>query len=305
MNIFDMNPNIAGNPNNRQGAASGFGQMPNPQGYLNQYQSAYNQALEMNQANYTNMLNAYHEQMANIAGQQQTINAGYGTLQSNVMGQIEGVDASQRQAIQDTYAQQTGQAQQGLINSGLGNTTVQSSINRGLTLDAQKAQIALSNQMAQLRAGYTAQIGQAQLGSAQQAVGMETQLTGGALGHIGQQYQMPQAGAYGAAMGASASMYGQQLNYSLGQQQIAAQLAAAMMNRRGQQQQQQPQRGGMGQPSGEDPLAWENAGGVYPGDAAFANPYADTSGLPAGFDAYGNVNAGMGGYSSSGGDFSA
>ncbi len=70
-------------------------------------------------------------------------NQQYGQLQQNVLGSIQGVGASQAQAIQDTYAQQSGAAQQSLAQRGLGNTTVVDATQRGLTLDEQKAQVAL------------------------------------------------------------------------------------------------------------------------------------------------------------------
>lgn len=89
---------------------------------------------------------------------------GYQSLLAQVMGQLAGVGQSQSQAIKDAYAQQTGQTDASLISSGLGNSTVKASANRGLRLDEQKAQIALSNQLAQLGAGYTSQIGEGMLG---------------------------------------------------------------------------------------------------------------------------------------------
>ncbi len=129
----------------------------------------YQSALAASNATYQQILNGYAAQAA-----YQRI--GYANLSSNVMKQIQGVDASQRQAIKDAYAQQTGQATQGLITSGLGNTTVTSSVQRGLALDKQKADIALSNQMAQLKAGYLANLGMAGLGSQQQLWGAQAGL---------------------------------------------------------------------------------------------------------------------------------
>lgn len=84
---------------------------------------------------------------------------GYGNLTNQVLNDIRGVGASQRQGIRDIYAQQAGTADQQLINSGLGNTTVRQSVQRGLVADRAKADIALSNQLAQLTAGYRANIG--------------------------------------------------------------------------------------------------------------------------------------------------
>jgi hypothetical protein len=112
----------------------------------NDYMGAYQNALSLNQSNYNQILQ------------------GYQGLQAAVLGDISGIDQSQRQALSDTYAQASGKAAQQMIQSGLGNSTVQQSVQRGLLLDKSKADVALSNQMAQLTAGYRAQLGQSQLG---------------------------------------------------------------------------------------------------------------------------------------------
>lgn len=152
------------------------------------YAKAYNSALAQNQAMYKNILQGYQQtagqqytaqqaiaagypqlaeniqRMQNTAmGQQQaaqqTIGGGYNQLQNNVLGTIQGIGKSQSQAIADVYGQQSGALAQQLVNRGLGNTTVQGSMQRGLDLDQQKAQIALANQLAQLSAGYQSQLG--------------------------------------------------------------------------------------------------------------------------------------------------
>ena len=133
------------------------------------YNSAYNAALAMNSQNYSNILNGYQQTAANQSNVQKGIQGGYNQLGTDVQNTIQGVDASQRQAISDQYAQAQGQATQDLTNRGLGNTTVTNSVNRGLGLDQAKANIALSNQMAQLQAGYKSQLGLAGLGFANQA----------------------------------------------------------------------------------------------------------------------------------------
>lgn len=135
----------------------------------NDYMSAYQNALSLNQQNYGNILAGYQGTLAAQQGPQQQIQQGYSDLSGQVMGDISGIDASQRQAIADQYAQSSGQQAQGLINRGLGNTTVANSVQRGLQLDKSKADIALSNQMAQLTAGYRSQLGLAGLNYANQA----------------------------------------------------------------------------------------------------------------------------------------
>lgn len=128
-------------PYNIQGALN-FGQVPAP----GDYAGAYANALSLNQQNYANIM------------------SGYQGLTSSVLGNLKGIDASQRQAITDSYAQQSGAASQSMISRGLGNSTVQDSVQRGLSFDRTKADIALTNQTQQLYAGYQANLGSQQLG---------------------------------------------------------------------------------------------------------------------------------------------
>lgn len=118
----------------------------NPSSLSSNYKQAYQGAL------------GFNSQLGN------EINQGFGQLGSNIQGTIAGITSSQQQAINDQYAQQSGQATQGLINSGLGNSTVMSSVQRGIGLDQAKASNNLANQMAGLSAGYQSQTGLAQLG---------------------------------------------------------------------------------------------------------------------------------------------
>lgn len=133
------------------------------------YQSAYNTALGQNQANYSNILSGYQQTLAQQTQAQDAIGKGYSSLYNQVLGGIQGIGQSQSQAIQDAYRQQSGSAQQDLINRGLGNSTVLSSVQRGIDLDKSKADIALANQIAQLNAGYQSQLGGAGLNYANQA----------------------------------------------------------------------------------------------------------------------------------------
>lgn len=147
-------------------------------GLAQQYQQSYNSALAQNQAMYGNILSGYQQVMGNQVGAQQAIGAGYNNLYNTVTQGIQGIDASQRQALADTYAQQKGQARQGLVSRGLGNTTVVNAAERGLALDKAKADIALSNQTAALQAGYQSQLGLAGLGQQNAANLQNTQLGG-------------------------------------------------------------------------------------------------------------------------------
>lgn len=153
-----------------------LGQAPNLASGLSGYTSAYQQALNTAQQNYNNILSGYQQLMRQQITAQNALIPKYGQLQQQVLGDIQGVTASQSQAIRDTYAQQWGSTAQNLINAGLGNTTVQQSLQRGLTLDEQKAQVALANQQAQLTAGYRSQLGLAGLGYQANAIAANTAL---------------------------------------------------------------------------------------------------------------------------------
>lgn len=154
----------------------------NPANLSSNYKTAYQGALGFNAA----------------LGNQ--INQGWGQLGQNIQGTIQGITASQQQAINDAYAAQQGQATQGLISAGLGNTTVQSSVARGIELDKAKAGIALANQMAGLSAGYQAQIGQGQLGFLNSITAPYPDA--GLYGQLGQQWGAAQQGRANQAQAA-------------------------------------------------------------------------------------------------------
>lgn len=162
------------------------------------YQSSYNSALAQNQALYGNILGGYNQALAQQVQGQGSVQQRYDNLGGQVMNTIQDITASQRQNISDVYAQQSGQLAQSMINSGLGNTTVQGSMQRGLTLDEQKAQIALANQQAQLSAGYQAQLGSAAAGYAGQSVAAQTAEQNLGLGWMNTiTAQYPNAQSYG------------------------------------------------------------------------------------------------------------
>jgi hypothetical protein len=183
-----------GNASNYQIAGGlNFGSVPSQ----TDYQGAYANALSLNTQNYNNILAGYQGLGQSQTGAQNQIQQGYGQLQGQVANTIQGIDASQRQAISDTYANQSGTASQGLISRGLGNTTVANSVQRGLTLDNQKANIALSNQTAQLSAGYQSSLGLAGLNYANQANMQNTALGSQQLGFMNSvNSPYPNASAY-------------------------------------------------------------------------------------------------------------
>lgn len=174
------------------GGTLGFGSMPQ---YANQQQMSgyYNQLLQGFNQQYQNTLQGYNAVLANQEQAQQGVQAGYQALQGQVMDDLAGVEAPQRQQIAELYAQQQGKAMQGLASAGLGNTTVGASVSRGILADRVKRENELTGQMGQLRAGYRSGLGQAALGYQGQAIRDRAQLAGSAL-----QFQ----GDYGARIGA-------------------------------------------------------------------------------------------------------
>ena len=172
-----------------------------------QYGQSYQAALQQNQAMYNNILGGYQQLMGNQQAAQQPIIQGYANLKTEVLGDIKGIDASEKQAIMDAYAQQSGGAQQSLINRGLGNATISDSVQRGLGLDQQKAQIALQNQMAQLTAGYASNLGQAGLNYQNQANMQNTALGQSQLNFMNSvQAGYPDPNAYNALFGQAGQM---------------------------------------------------------------------------------------------------
>lgn len=161
------------------------------------YNSAYNSALAMNQQNYGNILQGYQQADRQQRRGLNDVSAGYDTLSKDVLAGIAGTDASAKQQIEDSYAQQQGSATQGLVNAGLGNSTVTSAVGRGLQYDREKSYTSLANQMAQLSAGYQSQLGQAGLGFKGNAVLANSQLAQNQLGWMNSvNAQYPDAGAY-------------------------------------------------------------------------------------------------------------
>lgn len=188
---------IAGSLPFPQGGAGMVSAANDPNALGEQYRSSYKSALEQNQANYQNILSGYQQTLANQGKTQDYINRGYTDMANNIMSTIADTGKSQSQAIQDAYARQSGLSQQQMINSGLGNSTVLASLQRGNLLDKSKADVALANQMAQLKAGYQYQTGQAALNQANQGNMQNTALAKSQLDWMNSvNSQYPNAAAY-------------------------------------------------------------------------------------------------------------
>jgi hypothetical protein len=162
------------------------------------YASAYQSALQANQTMYNNILGGYQSTLAQQVQAEQQVSQGYNQLYGNVMNTIQGADTSTLQAIQRAYAQQSGSATQQMVNAGLGNTTVQQSVQSGLTGQYAQAQTAARNQFAQLQAGYQSQLGLAGLNYANQAIMQNTAEANQQLGFMNSvMMPYPNAGMYG------------------------------------------------------------------------------------------------------------
>jgi hypothetical protein len=127
------------------------------------YGQAYRDALDMNQTNWDNILRGYQQTALAQMGSQRAIGRGYGKLIESVMGRLENTGRSGAQDIMDRYAGERGSEEARLIDAGLGNTTVASSVRRGLTYDEEKSRNRLAETVANLMAGYQSNLGQAGL----------------------------------------------------------------------------------------------------------------------------------------------
>lgn len=153
----------AGNASTFIGGALPWDSTPSPAptslpGLTANYQSEYAKSMNMNAANYGNILAGYQ----NLIAQQ---NTGYTNLYNTVMNQLQGAETSRKTEIGDMAKSELGSASQSLIDRGLGNTTVQSAVSSGVEANKQRRLTEVANQFAQMRAGYQQQLGQAQLGN--------------------------------------------------------------------------------------------------------------------------------------------
>lgn len=277
-------PNIIGGSLPWQSAGGGANQFQGLAGSPQQamaslgsnYAGAYNSALQMNAANYQNILQGYQQTMGAQTSAQNAIGRGYSDLYNSVLGGIKGIGASQAQNIRDVYEQQSGAAAQGLIARGLGNTTVQNSVQRGLVADESKAQVNLANQIANLTAGYQSNLGLAGLGYQGQAAQQNTALAGRQLDWMNSvNAQYPHGGIYGQL----ASQFGAAQQAGLDRQQAAQarqqMLGAAQMAGRGVGGSLSVGGGGLPPPEGG---AVSTGAGVYGAGGGFGGYGA---GLPA------------------------
>jgi hypothetical protein len=159
----------------------------------------YNQLLGLNRQNYGNVMNAYQQGQQRAAAQLPGVYGGYGQLSSDVMntlgmGQVLGqngnwgVAGPAATAIADTFKETQGRNIDQLVSAGLGNTTENAALQQQAAQQATKSYADLGAQLATQAAQQQAQIGQAGLGAQMQGLGLQTDLTKGALGPLGQPF---------------------------------------------------------------------------------------------------------------------
>jgi len=134
-----------------------------------QYANAYQSALNFNAANYNNVYGGYQNLLSNLATASAQNVQGYGNLSGSVLAGIDTVGQAASQNIANQYKQASGAAAQQLVSRGLGNTTVQQSVQRGIESQKSQADLNLADQLATMKAGYQSNIGLAQLGYQAQA----------------------------------------------------------------------------------------------------------------------------------------
>lgn len=187
--------NIQGNLPWAGGAASGAGAFGGAAGAA--YLGAYNSAVGMNESNYNNIMAGYQQTIGAQTSAQQAIQSGYSNLYNTVLGNVQASYAGQGQQLQNQAAQTQATGNQQLINRGLGNTTIQTSVDQGVNNQLAQQQQLLTGQEAGQMAQYGSQIGQAGLQNQEQGLQSTTGLSLDQLQFMGQaNFAYPNAGLY-------------------------------------------------------------------------------------------------------------
>jgi hypothetical protein len=138
-----------------------------PAGIAASYDQSYNNALAMNQANYSNILAGFQTAVAAQTSAQQAIQAGYSNLYNDVQARVEKIGAARSAEINDAAGRSLASGSQQLVDRGLGNTTVAGNLPRGVEADRNRRQLELSEAMAKMQGDYMSQLGLQTLGNAQ------------------------------------------------------------------------------------------------------------------------------------------
>lgn len=118
---------------------------------LGAYRDAYEAAKAANESRYNQILAGYN----NLAAVQSANIAGYKDYYRQIKEALANVGDSQRIQLGQEFARRGGQAQQSLVDRGLGNTTVLDAATRGVGYDQAIANIALMDALSREKADYT------------------------------------------------------------------------------------------------------------------------------------------------------
>lgn len=187
-----------------------------PQQIAAGYNQAYNNALGMNMGNYNNIMAGYQKAIAAQSSAQQAISAGYQSLYNDVIGKVSGIGQAREKNINDSYGQLLAGSSQQLIDRGLGNSTIQTSVNRGVETDRQRALLENDESIAKIMADYMSGLGTNTLKSQQEGLDRVSGLGLRQLDFMNSvNAKYPDAGLYGqlaqlagAAHGAGGGAYG-------------------------------------------------------------------------------------------------
>lgn len=213
-------PSYGGITSNAQfgsgGAFKGFSMKPADalSNLSESYQKGYQEAVNFNRQNRDDIQRGYQTTMAAQQGAQAKTLRGYRRLLNATLGDINQVGDSQREDIRANYEAQAGSQAQRLIDSGLGNSTVQSAVMRGLAFDENRAGNDLAEKIAMLRGNTRMSIGGDAQGFRERSIGANTNLS------LDQLHWMNSMSAPYPDMGAyaqMAQMYGMQQEMGRGQ----------------------------------------------------------------------------------------
>lgn len=102
-------------------------------------------------------MNRYNDPFSFWTSTSANVGRGYDALNQDVMNRTGLMGATEAENIRQRFGQQQAQAEQDLINRGLGNTTIRPAVQRGINYDQSRAQTGLAedvaNQMNQLDIG--------------------------------------------------------------------------------------------------------------------------------------------------------
>lgn len=152
---------------------------------------AFNQKyLDLNMANYNEMIRGHNTVQQQLASQLNTIYGGYGDIKTEVMKMLGvegggwGVATPAVRDIKRQSAEAHGMNMQNLINAGLGNTTVLEQARNQNVLQTNQAIEDLGSKLADYAAGYAERIGLARQSAMLQGTGIQAQFESGYLSNL-------------------------------------------------------------------------------------------------------------------------